>query len=176
MEVFDKGEQFEVGSSYRVLAVNAGGNGELTVGSLPAHESECLVCKDQVVLNEFFEFIGIVATCSRCTAPLSGNLGLAWPAALPFHQGLTPPGDETAAFVGLESRLQSPAVFSGRSGPPLYSFSKGIGRYAIPAHANQGLGHSAPPPHPADGEPGADDGLERLWQVSLKSSTMAQLS
>ena len=58
MQVLRKGKQFEIGGGYGVLAVHAGGYGELMVGTRPAHEAQRLIRQGQIIVDKFLEFSG----------------------------------------------------------------------------------------------------------------------
>src|SRR5690348_8586873 len=53
VQVLGKGKQFEIGGGYGVLAVHAGGYGELTVWARSAHETQCLIRQGQIILDKF---------------------------------------------------------------------------------------------------------------------------
>lgn len=56
MQVLGKGEQFEIGGGYGVLAVYAGRYGELAVWSRSAHETQRLIRQGQIIVNKFLNF------------------------------------------------------------------------------------------------------------------------
>ena len=60
MQVFSEAKQLEIGSRDGVLAVNAGGDGELIIWAGATHESQRLVGQAQVVINEFLQFTGFI--------------------------------------------------------------------------------------------------------------------
>ena len=59
MQVLGKGEQLEIGGGYCVLAMHAGGYGELTVWARPAHEAQRLIRQGQIIVDEFLNFFGL---------------------------------------------------------------------------------------------------------------------
>ncbi len=80
VQVLGKGEQLEVGGGYGVLAVHAGGYGELIVWARPAHEAQCLIRKGQIIVNKFLEFRGLFrrssGKCGWGGWPFPGSLDM----------------------------------------------------------------------------------------------------
>lgn len=70
VQIFSEGQQFVIGGRYGVLAMNAGGDGEVVVGPRLAYEPQGLVGQGEIIINKFPEFSGIIRRGRGCAGHL----------------------------------------------------------------------------------------------------------